>query len=125
MAGLEQFFVWAGGGNPWISTFLISLLPIVELRGAIPFGVDTNIWGDGALSHWGAFGVALLGNILVAAVICALLVPVFGFLRKIKFFARFVNFFEQRFINKAAKMNHTTKKFLFVFLFCAVPLPLT
>ena len=115
--------MWLGAGNPWFATFLISLLPVIELRGAIPFGVDGNLWGDTALGYWQAFGVALLGNVLVAAVILAILVPAFNWLRRFKFFRKFVEFFEERFQNKANKTQ--VKKLLFIFVFCAVPLPLT
>ena len=127
MAALGGFFIWLGGGNPWVATFLISLLPVIELRGAIPFGTDAGLWGARALNHWQALGVALLGNVVVAAVILALLVPVFTLLRKVKFFNRFVQFCEQKFQNKAeARENRSSfKKLVFVFAFCAIPLPLT
>ena len=102
--------------NVFWQTFFVSMLPVIELRGGIPFGVNRG------LSIWEAYGVALAGNILVCALILALLIPVFNLLKKWKFFAKFVNFFEERFANQAKKVKIS---YLGLFLFAVLPVPLT
>ena len=124
MSAVENFFANAFGGNPLLATFLISLIPVIEFRGAIPFGVSAKIWGSSALNRWQAFGVALAGNFLVTAVILALLIPVFKLLKKLKIFARLIDYFEHRFKKGATKLKNR-KKFWGLFLFTAIPLPLT
>ena len=35
---LKELFVAIFGTNSWLATIIISMIPIIELRGAIPFG---------------------------------------------------------------------------------------
>ena len=35
---IKNLFVAIFGSNSWLATIIISMIPIVELRGAIPFG---------------------------------------------------------------------------------------
>lgn len=41
-----------------VFTMLVSMIPVVELRGAIPFGVGLG------LSHWTAFFASVTGNLI-------------------------------------------------------------
>lgn len=41
-----------------IFTVLVSMIPVIELRGAIPFGVSLG------LSHWAAFLASVAGNLI-------------------------------------------------------------
>ena len=34
------------GENPILATIFISMIPVIELRGAIPFGSSKEIWGE-------------------------------------------------------------------------------
>ncbi|MGT2925070.1 COG2426 family protein [Streptococcus caviae] len=47
----------------YLLTFLISMVPIVELRGAVPFGVAYN------LPVWQAIMIGVIGNILPVPII--------------------------------------------------------
>lgn len=120
-------------GNPILATIFIAMVPIVELRGAIPFGSSKEIWGDKALSLMEATLYSLLGSIISAVIIILLLIPVFKFLKKTRFFNRIVVSFEEKFkkqsdkINEEAdkKKNKDLKRWLGVMTFVAIPLPLT
>ena len=46
---LETLFGSLFSDNVILATILISMLPIIELRGAIPFGVSEEIWGAAKL----------------------------------------------------------------------------
>ena len=43
---------------PWLQTLLISMAPIVELRGGLPWGLA------GGLPWWQAYTFAVIGNLL-------------------------------------------------------------
>lgn len=116
--------------NDYLTTFFIALLPIVELRGAVPVAVQMG------MEWYSAFGLAYLGSSIVAPILLLLLKPVLNLLKRIKFFARFANAVEGMFQDKAkliaerAGKGDTEKreeliKFIGVFTFVALPIPLT
>ena len=90
------------------------MLPVIELRGGIPFGATNG------LTVWQAFFVSVLGNIVVAIIILALLFPVFELLKRVRPFARTVEYFTAKFTSKATKANY-----VYLFIFSALPIPLT
>ena len=62
---IENIFSTIFGNNVILATILIALVPIIELKGAIPFSMSAEIWGNSALSLWPAFFCGLLGSCLV------------------------------------------------------------
>lgn len=117
-------------GNDYLTTFFIALLPIVELRGAVPVAFTMG------LSWWQAFGLAYIGSSIVAPILLLLLKPVLELLKKVKFFNRFATAIESMFqdkakaiADKAGKSDSARKeewiKILGVFTFVALPIPLT
>lgn len=120
------------GENPILATIFISMIPVIELRGAIPFGSSKEIWGEKALSIFEASVYSVIGSILAAVAIILLMIPLFKLLRKTKLFNRLVDSLEAKFkkkgekINMNSKTNHIAlKKWFGVMTFVAVPLPLT
>ena len=93
------------------------MLPVIELRGAIPFGVARGV------DIWVALGLGVAACVVVAIVLLALLIPVFNLLKRIPFFARFIIFFETKFASRAEKIEN--KKILTIFIFAMLPIPLT
>lgn len=117
-------------GNDYLTTFFIALLPIIELRGAVPVAFTMG------LSWWQAFGLAYIGSSIVAPILLLLLKPVLELLKKVKFFNRFATAIESMFQDKAksiaeraGKSDSARKeewiKILGVFTFVALPIPLT
>ena len=53
--------------NNILTIFIISMLPIIELRGAIPVAIKMG------LSWYQAFGFAFLGSIIVAPILLLIL----------------------------------------------------
>jgi len=121
------------GNNPILATIFISMIPIVELRGAIPFGSSKEIWGDDALSIFEASVYSVIGSIISAVIIILLLIPIFNLLKKTKTFKRLVESFESKFKKQSDKIEEDSdkkkykglKKWLGVMTFVAIPLPLT
>lgn len=109
-------------------TLLISVFPLVELKGAIPIGLGL---GENLLT---SAMLAYVGSSLVCIPIYFLLIPIFNLLKKIKFIKKLVEKIELVFQNKALKVSKGTEnaqdkkdKFLAgaLFVFVAIPFPVT
>ena len=133
---IKELFARVFGDNAALATVLISIVPIIELKGAIPFGMSTAFWGEHALSGGAALGCGILGGLIVAILLSFLLEPLVRWLKSTKLFKRLIERFEHSVREKAEKMEcegkaqssprkKTFYKMLGVFLFVAVPLPLT
>ena len=135
MENLGQMIATFFGGNSVLGTMMIAMLPLVELKGAIPLGVSEAIWGARALSSWYAFWWALLGSSLVVPMIALLFRPIYLWLKDKKFFQKIVDFLvgdlakrsDQIKTENQAKTARRTLwlKIVAVFLFVAFPVPLT
>lgn len=66
---IKELFVTIFGSHSWLATIIISMVPIVELRGAIPFGAAKDFWGENALS----LGESLLYSLIGSTVVCVIL----------------------------------------------------
>ncbi|MBP5651639.1 MAG: small multi-drug export protein [Clostridia bacterium] len=140
---IHDFFHNIFGGNVILATIIIALLPLIELRGAIPFGMSVRLWGDAALTNWQSFLYSFLGSSAIVPVLALLFIPLINALKKTKVFKKIAVAIENRIKNKSAqiendanvqseegkKQSKYNKKFwlklLGVFLFVALPLPLT
>ncbi len=122
------------GDNVILGTILLSIIPLIELRGAIPFATSPALWGELALSPWNALLWALLGSTLVVPLLAAVFLPIIRWLKSTKAFAKLANWIEKYFLTKGKNVTSVDstnaakkywKKMLLIFLFVAVPLPLT
>ena len=121
------------GNNSILATICVSLLPLLELKGAIPFGVSAELWGAAALNTWQAFGWALLGSSLVVPVIALLFRPIYNWLKTKKFFKNILDFIVGDVANRSEKLKTENQaksltrvfwlKIIAVFLFVAFPVP--
>ena len=82
--------------NVALATIFVSMVPIMELKGGIPFGMSEAFWGTKALSRWSAFWFAYLGCSIVVAVLYFAFKPIMRFLRKTKIFKGIANFIDSR-----------------------------
>ena len=108
----------------YIVTFLISMVPILELRFAVPLALDPDFLG-GALPVIPAFILCVIGNMIP--------VPfVFFFARKIltwgsekKFIGKLFKFFLKKGEKGGKKLQEKAGKGLYValFLFVGIPFP--
>lgn len=99
----------------YIWVFLISMLPIVELRGAVPVGVTAG------LPFWSTYLVAAVGNMLPVPVILLLVKPVLTFMTKISFLNKIATFFLEKGHSIGQKFGDG--KYWALFAFVAVPMP--
>lgn len=98
-------------------TFIVSMLPVVELRLAIPIGVSMG------LPVWQAAIISVIGNIIPAPFIIAFIRVIMDWLRtKSKTMQRFVAWLERKGTGpKADRVRQA--EFWGLLLFVAIPLP--
>ena len=102
--------------NSLLVTFIVSMLPIVELRGAIPIGVSLG------LAPWTAMAVSVVGNMLPTPFIILFIRRVFAWLRaKSRRMSNFVERLEER----AMRNKDLIYKYEIIGLviFVGIPLP--
>ncbi len=119
-------------GNDYIATILMSFIPLIELKGGIIFA--RSVMGLGM-----AMLLAYVGSTIVFFPIYWLLIPILNGLKKIKWFNGFAtkveNYFKQKADDtlkkrqaknkKGSKISDTLIKQIGVFIFVAIPLPMT
>ena len=103
----------------YLATLIISMLPIIELRGAIPVAVFTF-----HLSYLEAFIISLIGNIIPIFFIVKYIRPLFDFFGRFKPFKKIIDWATEKATRKIAEserlQNFTA---LGLFLFVAIPIP--
>ncbi len=133
---LGKIFSFVFGNHSMIATVIISMFPIIELKGAIPIGMSVDYFGEYALDGTSAFLLSLLGSSLVVPIIALIFTPIVRWLKGTKVFKRVGEFIDQKVTrhktdidNKVNKSKSNTKstivKCLLIFAFVAIPLPLT
>ena len=101
--------------NKMIGIFLISMLPIIELRGAIPIGAAIGLpWYLNMI-------VSIVGNMLPVPFILLFSVQAFEFMKKHNIMVKFIEKIE----NRAKKRSEglATGEFIGLMLFVAIPFP--
>ena len=97
-------------------TVLVSMIPVIELRGGIPFGVALG------LTHWEAFLAAVIGNLLPLPFIVVYIRRVFQWMRRhLPALNSLVDKLEKKAHLKGRKV--TKYKYLGLLIFVAIPLP--
>ena len=114
---IKTFFVDILGAEGGV--FICSMIPIIELRGAIPLGYALGLPG------WLTYVISVVGNMLPVPFILLFINHVIRFMSgsKVKFFNKIANWL----LRKVEKNRGKIEKFGFwgVAAFVAVPLPVT
>lgn len=104
-------------GGKLVFTLLVSMVPVVELRGAIPFG--HNVLG---LGIWPTFFAGVVGNIIPVPFIIVYIRRVFQWMRRhMTRLDRLVDKLEAKAHLKGRMVSKY--KYLGLMLFVAIPLP--
>ena len=112
---LFQFLTTTTTGK-CLLTMLVSMIPIIELRGGLPFGVALG------LPYYLAFPAAVVGNLIPAPFIIVYIRRVFGLMRK---YLPRLNGLVDRLEKKAHLKGKKVQKYQYLglWLFVAIPLP--
>ena len=117
VGAIESFFLEFVGKE--LCVFFCSMIPIIELRGAIPLGAALG------LPMWQSFLLAIVGNMLPVPIILLFVKKVLSFMSKcrVKLFNKVANWVYA----KAEKNKGKIEKYSFwgVALFVGIPLPMT
>ena len=115
--GIKAFFANTLGKG--ISVFICSMIPIIELRGAIPMAFVLG------MPWWQAYIISVIGNMLPVPFILLFIPKILAWMQKckIKFFNKFANWLN----SKVEKNKPKIEKYAFwgVCAFVAIPLPTT
>jgi len=104
---------------PQLATFLIAMIPISELRAAIPIGIKVY-----HLSIWSAYVWSVLGNLVPMILILLILQPVADFLsRHSRIFQKFFDWLFEHTRKRGVKKFEKWGEFA-VFILTAIPIPL-
>ena len=116
MEGLVNWFIDTLGGisGEWVA-FIISMVPILELRGGL---LAASLLGVDILT---AVPLCILGNILPIPFILWFITPIFHWLKKTKLFRPLVEKLEARALGKKDKIEKGY--FWGLALFVGIPLP--
>lgn len=98
-----------------LKLLIVSMFPIVELRGAIPLGVAMN------MGLWEVYIISVIGNCLPVPFLILLTRPLFAWLKKTRLLAGITKKLEARVSKKADSVMKNAA--LGLFLFVAIPLP--
>ncbi len=114
---IQNFFLNTVGRE--LCVFFCSMIPIIELRGAIPLGAAIG------LPWWQSYILSVLGNMVPVPFILIFIKKIISWMSrsKVKIFNKFAGFLNR----KAEKNRAKIEKYSFwgVCLFVAVPLPVT
>lgn len=99
-----------------IATFLVSMVPIIELRGAIPIGVGYG------LPYWVAVVVSVIGNIVPVPFIILFIRKIFMLMRK---WSEKLDTLVTKLEKRAESKSDVVQKYAFwgLFILVAIPLP--
>lgn len=112
---LLQWLTETQAGEFWL-TVLVSMLPVVELRGGIPFGVAAG------LPVWAAYLAAVIGNLIPVPFIIVYIRRIFMWMRRrLPKLNSLVDKLERKAHLKGQKV--TRYKYLGLAIFVAIPLP--
>ena len=105
----------------YIGTIIISMRPIIELRGAIPIAVFSF-----HLTYFEAFILSVIGNCIPIFFIVKYIKPLFNFFGRFKPFKKIIDYATEKANKKIAENPKLqTATFFALYLFVAIPLPMT
>lgn len=108
--------IWNSLPGKMLMTFFISMVPVIELRGAIPIATANG------LNFWVAIVISIVGNLVPVPFIIIFIRKIFDWMsRKSNRLGRLVAKMEER----AAKKSGTVEKYAFwgLVILVAIPLP--
>ena len=104
--------------NEFLKILFISMLPITELRLAIPYFIlgEDILWQK-------VFIIAIIGNIIIGLLVLYVVAPMMFLLKKNPYLSRTINYILNRTKSKSTIINNY--KLIGLILFIGIPLPFT
>lgn len=116
MQNIINFIIKIFNGNIPLSVIMFSIIPVIEIRGAIPLGANMG------LSVMQSYGYSLIGSFLCSVLLLLTVPLLLKLLEKTKFYQKFLNII----MPKIKKLENAKFNIYFALLtFVAIPVPLT
>lgn len=112
---MQAMFDWLMGAGREVAVFFVSMIPLVELRGAIPLGMAA---GMGAAE---VYPLAVIGNLLPIPLLILFAEKLLNWLQTLKPFSGFATWYREKLYCKKDKVTKYAR--LGLFLFVALPIP--
>ncbi|MCL1849535.1 MAG: small multi-drug export protein [Clostridiales bacterium] len=112
---MSELFNWASFAGQEVALFVISMVPLIELRGAVILGAALQ------MDWYKVFLISVAGNLLPIPFIILFIKRILYLLKKFPFFSGFVHWYEGRLIKHSEKIDKLT--FWALVLFVGIPLP--
>lgn len=112
---IQELFNWLLGAGKEVALFVVSMMPLIELRGAVPIGLATGMpWYE-------VLPICYLGNLLPIPFVMLFGVKLIDWLSTLKPFRKIATRYKQKLISKSSSVTKYAK--IGLMLFVAVPLP--
>ncbi|MDD3726168.1 MAG: small multi-drug export protein [Candidatus Ratteibacteria bacterium] len=113
----EQIIVSMTGLSKELGTFILAMLPISELRGAIPYGVYNN------LPFFKVLGISIVGNLVPVIPLYFILNRVLIFLGRFRYGKKFSDWLVRHTLKRSKVIE--LYEMLGLIIFIGIPLPIT
>lgn len=112
---IEQLFTWLMGAGRETALLIVSMLPLIELRGAVPLGIASGMpWYE-------VLPICLFGNLLPIPFVLLFAEKLLDWLAKWPPMAGFAKWYKEKLLSKTSQVTKYAR--IGLFLFVAVPLP--
>ena len=101
----------------YIKLIFLSMVPIIELRGAIPLGIAMN------LNPFYVYCICVIGATLIAIPIVLLFRNIIEYLRHKKYFNKIIKYIDKKIEGRAKKLKAVS--IIGIIVFVGIPLPTT
>ena len=104
--------------NEIFKTFILSMLPITELRFSIPYGINFYL-----IPVYQVVLISIIGNITIGFLVVYIVGPVMEQLKRFFIFSKLINYIFKRTLSKSKSIEK--RKFYGLLVFVSIPFPLT
>lgn len=112
---LHEAFEWMLGAGKEVAIFIISMLPLIELRGAVPLGLATGMpWFE-------VLPISYFGNLLPIPFVMMFGLRLLNWLETLRPFTKLTASYKRKLMSKSSQV--TKYAHIGLFLFVAIPLP--
>lgn len=94
--------------NPFLLGVILSMVPLVELKAAIPYiyvTLSNTAQQASFLNLFYAFGASVVGTSLLAPILLIIFIPLINWLKKTKLFGKFASWLERHFKKKSDELE--------------------
>jgi len=112
---LAELFQWASFAGRETALFIVSMIPLIELRGAVILGAALQ------MPWYTVLVISVLGNLLPIPFILLFIKRILYMLKRFPAFGPFIRWYEERLVKHSRKI--TDLSFWALVVFVGIPLP--